>query len=79
MSEQVIAISEALGILITIGSIIYGAGKIAGGFNNLAASIREMKEDIKVLLHSNNDHEVRLEVHGQQLDNHEHRLVKLES
>jgi len=70
-------IGTVAAVIISIGVLIYGAGRIAG-LNNMASAIREMKEDMKLLLKMSGDHDVKIAVQGERIDNHETRILRLE-
>ncbi len=64
-------IAEAAGVLLTIGAIIYGAGRLAGSFENLANAVQDLVKKFESLFSQTNENTKEIAIH-------EERITRLE-
>ncbi len=77
--EEVQLIGYAVLAIITLGSFIGVIWKFTQPINDLKIVIQKLNDNIDAMKKVNDSHEKRLEKHGDEIDNLDHRVGKLET
>lgn len=77
--DEVQFIGEAIKTVITLGSFVAVVIKFIQPINELRIVIQKLNDKIDAMTKDNENHEKRLNKHGDRLDDHEQRLGTLET
>ena len=72
------SIAIAVGTAIAIAGVVFGAGRMANSIESMAKAIKEFGEKIESLFAIQNEHEKKIAVHEERINDHERRMIKIE-
>lgn len=79
MQEEAVLIGYAVLAIITLGSFVALVLKVTQPINELRVVIQKLNDNIDVLKNDNATNNKRLDKHGEQIDNLDNRVGKLET
>ena len=78
MYEEALIIGYAVLAIITLGSFVALVLKFTQPINELRIVIQKLNDNIDTLKSDNENHDKRIEKHGQEIDKLDHRVGNLE-